>query len=213
VSEEHESRVKFEKECSVYKAKVDVLTKAEVEANKKFETLENKYGQLKKSSLEERKAHIKEKADAQIDSLQSQLNAAKGGRVALLVFSAITTPIVIGAAGIMGSELGIVPQIESLKERIWVLEHYPESVRDKELKQRAASAINIYNDKMKRAEAEENRWYSDWCDGPTNHFSEKSLYWKEQHFLKAASIRSKANTKLEATKETLNAYVQNKFYS
>jgi hypothetical protein len=251
MSEEHKDRVKFQKECTVYKAKVDeqAIENAELKAKVAHHTIENaglkakiahhtienaeikeklaetteivvdltnekdevnkRLDKLKKENIESKKSSIKKKSEKQIKSLQSQLNAAQSGRIALLVFSAITTPVLIGAAGIIGSELGIVPEIDSLKERLWVLEHYPEAVKDEELNKKASIAINSYNEEMKSADRKEDAWFDFNSEGPsTFHYELKNEYSE-----KAAKMRQIAETKLEATKKELNAHVKNKFYS
>ncbi len=258
ISKEHKSRVKFEKECTVYKAKVDEqaienadlkakvdhhaienadlkaklthttekldtttekvvdLKKDNIEINAKYEEVKNKSEVSEKESIkfkncyiQELKRNTKKEAESHIKSLQSQLNAAQSGRIALLVFSAITTPVLIGAAGIIGSELGIVPEIDSLKERLWVLEHYPEAVKDEELNKKASIAINSYNEEMKSADRKEDAWFDFNSEGPsTFHYELKNEYSE-----KAAKMRQIAETKLEATKKELNAHVKNKFYS
>jgi hypothetical protein len=127
----------------------------------------------------------------------------------LLTFSVLTIPVLIGAAGIIGSECGIVPEIQSLEERIWVLKNFPEAIKDLEIFQKASIAINSYNEEMKSADRKEDAWFDFNSDGPsTFHYELKNEYSE-----KAAKMRQIAETKLEATKKELNAHVKNKFYS
>ncbi len=126
----------------------------------------------------------------------------------MLVFSAITAPILVGAAGAVGSELGLVPHINSLEERIWVLKNFPEAVKDQEICQKATNAINSYNEVMKFADIEEDAWIDFNSDGPSILHYEL----KEKCSEKAAKMRRKAETKLKEIKKELNTYIQNKYY-
>ena len=140
------------------KKKLD-QTKSELKKTQlKLDKTNTALGKVEHKCNEARYREYVAKAQLKINSIDSEITAAKAGRIALLTVGSATALIGFGIPMIAASELAVVPRIEDLKAEKFALEKFPESITHPDIK---AEAIRMYEEYYHRYEIADSHRYLD----------------------------------------------------